>query len=123
MDRHHVQAEEQILPKAFLAHHVGQVLIRGGDHPGVGVDGLRAADAHDDLFFQHAEELRLAAEAQVADFIEKQRAAGSELELAGARFVGIGERPFLVAEEFAFEQGFRERRAVHGDKRLISARA
>ena len=37
--------------------------------------------------------------------------------------MGIGERPFLVAEEFAFEQGFRERRAIDGDERLIAAGA
>ena len=84
---------------------------------------LRSADADHDFFFQHAQQLGLAAEAQVADLVEKQRAAGGQLELALAAFVGVGEGPFLVAEQFAFQQRFGNRRAVDGDERLVAAAA
>ena len=38
-------------------------------------------------------------------------------------FAGVGERALLVAEQFAFQQRFGERRAVDGDERLIAAAA
>ena len=46
-----------------------------------------------------------------------------QFELAGPRFVGVGEGPFLVAEQLAFEQRLGDRRAVDGDERLIAAAA
>ena len=70
----------------------------------------------------HAKQLRLAAEAQIADFVEKQRAAGGQLELALPRFVGVGERPFLVAEQLAFGQRLGNGRAVDRHERLIARR-
>jgi hypothetical protein len=42
-----------------------------------------------------------------------------EQALPGA--IGAGEGAFLVAEQFALQQRFRKRRAVHGDKRLVCA--
>ena len=81
------------------------------------MDGLRAADADDDFFFQHAQQLGLAAEAQVADFVQKQRAAGGQFEFAGSRFVGVGKGALFVTEQFAFQQRFGDRRAVDGDER------
>ena len=45
---------------------------------------------------------------QVADLVEKDRAAVGLLEAADAPGVGAGERAAFVAEQFAFEQGFRE---------------
>ena len=87
------------------------------------MDRLRSADADHDFFFQHAQQLGLAAEAQVADLVQKQRAAGGQLELALAALVGVGEGPFFVAEQFAFEQRLGDRRAVDGDERLVAAAA
>ena len=40
----------------------------------------------------------LAAEAEITDLIEKQRAAGGKLEFAGPGLVCVGKRSFLVAE-------------------------
>ena len=82
IERHHVQAEIEVLAEPLRPDHLGQILIRGGQQPGVGVDRRRSAHAHQHLLLQHAEQLRLAAEAQVADLVEKQRAAGGQLELA-----------------------------------------
>ena len=106
LERHDVQAEVEVLPKPLRPHQIGQVLIRGGEHADVGVNRSAAADANDRLFFEHAQQLGLAGEAHVADLVEEQRAAGGQLELAGPRFVGVGEGALLVAEELAFEQRF-----------------
>ena len=69
-----------------------------------------------------AQQLGLAAEAQVADLVQKQRAAGSQFELALPGFVSVGERPFFVAEQFALEQGFGDRRTVDGNERPLARR-
>ena len=122
-ERHDVQAEIQILAELLRPDHLGQILIRGGDHAGVGVNRRRAADADHHLFLQHAQQLGLAAEAQVADLVEKQRAAGGQLELALPRFVGVGEGPFLVAEQLAFQQRLGDGGAVDRDERLVAAAA
>ena len=44
--------------------------------------GLRAADALDLALLDGAQQLGLQVEAQVADLVEEQRAAGGHLELA-----------------------------------------
>ena len=123
LERHDVEPEVQIFAKPLRPHEFGQLLVRGGQHADVGVNRSAAADADDCFFFQHAEQFGLAGEAHVADFVEEQRAAGGQFEFAGARFVGVGERAFFVAEEFAFEQRFGERGAVHGDERVLAAAA
>ena len=123
IDRHHVQAEIKVLAEPLRPDHVGQVLVAGGQQPGVGVDGVRSAHADQQLLFDHAEQLGLAGEAQFADFVEEERAAGGQLELALAHFAGVGERPFFVPEQLALGQRFGNGRAVDGHERLVAAAA
>ena len=54
----------------------------------------------------------------LADLVEHDRAALGELELADACRAGAGERAALVAEQLAFEQVGRQRRAVDLHERL-----
>ena len=63
------------------------------------------------------------AERQVADFVEKQRAAMRQLELAGLARRRAGERALFVAEQLRLEQVLGDRRAVDRDKRSVGARA
>ena len=67
---------------------------------------------------QHVQEFHLRRKRQVADFVEEDRAAVGQFELAHARLLGVGKSAAFVAEEFAFQQRFRQRRAVHLDERL-----
>ena len=62
-------------------------------------------------------------QAHVADFVEKQRAAIGFLEFARLVGAGAGERPFAMAEQFAFDQVFGNRRAVDFDKHLLAPQA
>jgi hypothetical protein len=50
---------------------------------------------------------------QIANFIEEQRAVVGQFELAAAHGSRAGERAFLMAEQFAFDQFAGNRRAVH----------
>ena len=52
---------------------------------------------------QNAQQLGLRGGVQIADFIEEDRAAVGQFELASARGDGAGERALLVAEQLAFE--------------------
>ena len=56
------------------------------------------------------------ARGHVADFVEKQRALVGQLEFSGLAPGRAGKRALLVSEQFAFEQIFRNRRAVDFDE-------
>ena len=58
----------------------------------------------------------------VADFIQQHRAGIGLLEFARLRDVGARERALLVAEQLAFHQVFRNRRAVDFDEWPVFAR-
>ena len=72
-------------------------------------------------FLQHAEELGLETGGDLADLVEQQRAAVGQLESPAAEAIGAGERAFLVAEQFAFQQMLAEGGAVDGQHRPIAA--
>ena len=81
------------------------------------------ADALEAPLLEHAQELRLDRERQLADLVEEERAAVRRLERARLRRDGAGERAALVAEQLALEEVLRDRRAVDDAKRLLRARA
>src|SRR5262245_65801853 len=98
-DREHRQPEEQILSELPGPDGSFQVSVRRGDDPGVDVQRRCAAHSLEPLFLERPKNLRLQAEWQVADLVEKQRASMRHLEstrLPGGR---AGNRAFLVAEE------------------------
>ena len=82
----------------------------------VGTDGLHLA------VLEEPEEQRLHAEAHLAHFVQEQRAAVRELQLAGLVTVGAGEAALHVAEQLRFEKRLREAGAVDRDERTRSAR-
>ena len=70
----------------------------------VGAQRLVAADAPELARLEHAQQLRLHVEGQLADLVEEQRAAVGVLERALARRDGAGERAALVPEELALDE-------------------
>ncbi|MNV48309.1 hypothetical protein D3C71_1402080 [compost metagenome] len=70
---------------------------------------------------QHAQQLGLHRQRQLADFIEKQRAAIGALELALALADGAGEGAAHMAKQLAFDQRIGQGRAVHADQRPAGA--
>ena len=88
------------------------------------MDGIvcGAAEPLELALLQHAQQLDLGREVQLADLVEKQRAALGQLEAPFLRRVRAGERAFLVAEQLRFDQILRQRRAADLDERLLGAR-
>src|SRR5213078_2546122 len=74
-------------------------------------------------FLQRAEDLRLQRERQVANLVEKQRAAMRHLELARLAGNRARERALLMTEELRLEERLGNRRAVDGDEWGLGPRA
>ncbi len=92
----------------------------GGDHPHVQRFDLVGAERLDLLFLQHAQQLGLQRQRQVADFVEEQRAAVGHLELADAPLaLGAGEGARCGAEQLRLDQGFRNRGDVDRDEGAV----
>ena len=72
---------------------------------------------------QHAQQLGLQLERQLADFVEEDGAVVGQLEPANLRAVGAGVGALLAAEQLALDQVGGEGGAVDGDERAVAARA
>ena len=86
--------------------------------------GRRRAAAHPlhHALLQHAQDLGLRGEAEVADLVQEERAAVGLLKLPHARIHARGDA-FFDAEQLAFQQRLRQRRAVQRHERAAGARA
>jgi hypothetical protein len=112
----HLQTVEQVFAEASGAHGLGQVDVGGRDQAHVDRDRLASAQAHHFAFLQHAQQLDLHRQRQVADLVEEQGAAVGRLEPAGLGLLGAGEGAPLIAEQLALDQGFGKRAAIDGDE-------
>ncbi len=65
------------------------------------------ADSLEPALLQHAQQLGLHRQGDLADLVEKDRAAVRQLEPALALADRAGERSFLVAEQLALQQAIR----------------
>src|SRR4030095_4667889 len=81
-----------------------------------------AADATDALGLEHAQELRLDRQRDLADLVEEDRAAVGLFEETLLRGDGARERTLLVAEEVRLDEALGDRGAAHGYERPLAAR-
>ncbi len=86
-------------------------------------DQAVAAQAAELHLLQHAQQLDLGEEAQIADFIQEERAVGGLLEVAFARSHRAGEGALLMAEQLGFDQRLWNGAAGDGNKGPVGARA
>src|SRR5690606_35942553 len=123
LDREHAEPEVEILAEAALLDLAAQVAVRRGDDPHVDLARLLLADALERAFLDHAQELALKLERDLADLVEEEGASVRKLEAADAVAQRAGERALHVAEELALEEIARDRGAVHADQRPLATRA
>src|SRR5207237_7546986 len=117
------QPVEEVLPEPLFLDERRQVAIRGRDEPRVGSKRARAAQPLELAFLQHTKQLRLKIEGDLADFVEKHRAAIGELETADALADSPRERAPLVAEQLPLEQSRGNGRTIQLDERGVAGRA
>ena len=90
----------------------------GADDVQVDRHGLIAAERHDFVLLDDAQQSRLQRQRHVADFVEEQCSAAGLQDLAGPSVLRcVGEGAARVAEQLALDQRFRNRGAVDGDER------
>ena len=122
LDRNNPQAEIQVLAEFACRDQRLEVLVGRRYHPRLDLERLDAADPGELALLQHAQQLGLQLDRQVADFVEEDGAGVGHLEFAGAPLGRSGERAALMPEQLALEQAVRNCRAVDGDERRAPAR-
>ena len=97
-NRKNVQAVIQVFAKLALADGLHEVSVRGRNDADIDFDRIRAADALEFAFLEHAEELDLNVERNFADLIQENRPAVGQLKAAYAAADRPRKRPLFVAE-------------------------
>ena len=118
VDREDVEPVVEILAEGAVLGEVEQAPVGGRDQPDVDPLDLARADRLDLALLEHAEQLCLGVERQLADLVEEDRAAMRFGELAGVIGGGAGEGALLVPEERRLDEGRGDGAAVDGDERL-----
>src|SRR6185436_746614 len=85
--------------------------------------GLFTTDGIKLAFCQSTEQFHLNRQRHIAELVEKQCAFGRLSEETSGAAHRAGKSALFVAEKLAFEQRFRDRGAVDGDKRFVLSRA
>ena len=122
VDGKDVEAVVEVLSKRTLFNHILERAVGGRDNADVDTDGFGAADPLKFPLLEGAEELYLDLHRQIADLVEKERAAVGELKAARTPGDGSGEGALLVAEELGLEHAGREGRAVDAHEGLFFPR-
>ena len=116
-----VQAVIQVLPEVAGLHLGGQVFVGGADDAHVYRLFLGGAQRANAPLLYGAQQLGLHGQGQVADFVQKQRAARSGLKKTNTVLRGAGVGAFACAEKFGFEQVLRNGAAIDGHERPAGA--
>src|ERR1035438_3470547 len=127
-ERRHVYVEyvepvEEIGAEMTLGNGLARIVIGCRQHTHVHILLGTGAEAAEFALFDDTEELGLGPRRHFADFVQKQRAPVGQLEATGSPLGRAGKCALFVAEDLAFDERFRDGRAVDRDKRTRLARA
>src|SRR5262249_26837391 len=113
----------EVLTESAGADQRLEFLVGRRDDPDIDRDRLRAADALEGHLLEHAEQLGLDFEVDVADLVEEERSAVGLFESPDPVAIGAGEGPSDVAEQLALEQALGQRGAMDLDEGPAGSRA
>ena len=116
-----VEAVEQVLAETAFLDAPLQVLVGGGNHAHMGLDGRMATHAVELAVRQHTQQACLQVKRHVADFVEEQRAALGLLKPPAPLRLRAGEGATLMAEEFGLEQVLGNGCGVDGHEGAVRA--
>src|SRR5262249_44453809 len=102
--------------------HLLEVAIGRGYQPGIRSDRSRTTEAFKFALLQDAQQLRLQLERNLADLVQKHRAAIRQFKAPHPLRDRTRERPLFVAKHLALQQPGGNRGAVELDERSLSAR-
>ena len=118
----HVQPVVQVLAEAAVREHRLEVLVRRREHAHVDPLVLGGTERSHLVLLQHAQELGLQRQRELADLVEEDRAVVRLHEQAVLVDPCIRERTLLVPEELALDEPLGHGREVHADERAVRAR-
>ena len=121
-DCHHFKPIVKVFAKSARLDQLFQVLVGGGDQTHIRCQGLVGADTFEGPFAKEPQQFDLDRGIDFPDLIQEQRPALRLLHPPDPPFVGAGERPFFVPEQFALDKFARQSGAVHRHQRLTGAR-
>src|SRR5262245_11505925 len=107
MDRLLGDAVEEVLPESSLHDRLGQIEIGCANQSRLERQSSVPAQSSKLFLLNHAQQLDLQGEIEIADLIQKERAVFRLFQKAYAPGRRAGERAFFVAEERAFNQSGR----------------
>src|SRR5438445_11459736 len=92
--------------------------IAGRHDPNVYFDVLGATETGKGLLLDRAQELRLRAEIELSNLIEKKSTGVGEFKPSNFFLRRVGKRALLVAKELAFDERIRQRGAIDDHERF-----
>src|SRR5207253_3689410 len=122
-DREDVQPVVEVVAEGPGRHHLREISVGRRDESDVDSFGARAAEPFELLLLEHAQQLRLELERNVADFVEEEGPAVRQLEAPDPLRDGAREGPSLVAEQLALEKTGRDGGAVELHERPLATPA
>ena len=108
---------KEIGAKRVVLDHVVELAVRRRDDPHVDREFLVVANGEHPPLLEHAQQLRLEIQLEIADLIEKEDAAAGGANQPWPLAFRARERAAAVAEQLAFRQAGADRAAVHRDER------
>src|SRR5262249_51168141 len=109
LDREDPNAVVEVLAKPALGDETIQGSIGGRHDADIDLDRRGSSDAVKGFLLQNAKQLPLRGGRELADLVEEDRSAVSQLELSQSPPGGAGKSPALVTEELALQEGLRDR--------------
>ena len=104
LDRKDVQPIEEVRAERTCLNRFLQVSIRGGNHTNVHVYGFVASHRFKFPLLKNSQEFDLRCQRQLADFIEKNRAAVGKLKAPDVPIQSASKRSLDVTKKFALHQ-------------------
>src|SRR5208282_2607395 len=121
-ERHNVQPVIQVSAQSALSDGALKLTIGGGQNPHIDRNLPSASKPRNLLIFENAKQFGLHLRPHLCDLVEQKGSAVRAFETAFAPAIRAGEGAALVAEQFAFDQGLRNGRAIDGDVGTAMAR-
>src|SRR5258708_14605091 len=98
---------EQVGAEGIFANRLLQVLVSSSQKAHVELDRPRTADADEFALLKNTQQLGLQCQRELADLVQKDATALGDFQQPFLLTNSAGERPLLMPEQLAFEEGFR----------------
>src|SRR6516225_10565415 len=121
MNPNNVEPVKEILSKVLFGDFLLKRLVCRGNNTYVRLDGCVSPNARKLSFLQDTQYFALNRQGHIANLVQEKRAPITLLKSADSLRGSSGKCTLFVAEQFAFEQIFRNSRAIDRNKCLRTA--